>query len=123
MYILDYIGLDVHKRKISCRVKDSGGKIYAEGSPPPHALSHRSRLFRELSAGLLRHHVRGIPGGPAVVFARPVEQVRPPCALLVLDVGSLRTEERILEIIRRSERRLRGIDPTWGPLSDFLDEP
>jgi len=29
-----YIGLDVHKRKISCRVKDSGGKICAEGSPP-----------------------------------------------------------------------------------------
>jgi transposase len=26
-----YIGLDVHKRKISYCVKDSGGKIYAEG--------------------------------------------------------------------------------------------
>ena len=29
-----YIGLDVHKRKISYCVKDSGGKIYAEGSLP-----------------------------------------------------------------------------------------
>jgi transposase len=28
------IGLDVHKRKISYCVKDSGGKIYAEGSLP-----------------------------------------------------------------------------------------
>jgi hypothetical protein len=28
-----YIGLDVHKRKISNCVKDSGGKVYAEGSP------------------------------------------------------------------------------------------
>jgi hypothetical protein len=27
-----YIGLDVHKRKISFCVKDSGGKVYAEGS-------------------------------------------------------------------------------------------
>jgi hypothetical protein len=29
-----YIGLDVHKRKISYCVKDSGGKVFAEGSPP-----------------------------------------------------------------------------------------
>src|SRR6202158_1863950 len=29
-----YIGLDVHKRKISYCVKDSSGKIYAEGSLP-----------------------------------------------------------------------------------------
>src|SRR5258708_28936283 len=29
-----YIGLDVHKRKISYWVKDSGGKVYAEGSLP-----------------------------------------------------------------------------------------
>src|SRR5207302_4280532 len=27
-----YIGLDVHKRKISYCVKDSGGKVYSEGS-------------------------------------------------------------------------------------------
>jgi predicted NBD/HSP70 family sugar kinase len=27
-----YIGLDVHKRKISCCVKDSSGKIHTEGS-------------------------------------------------------------------------------------------
>jgi transposase len=29
-----YIGLDVHKQKISYCVKDSGGKIYAEGGTP-----------------------------------------------------------------------------------------
>ena len=29
-----YIGLDVHKRKISYCVKDSSGKVYAEGSLP-----------------------------------------------------------------------------------------
>jgi transposase len=29
-----YIGLDVHKRKISYCVKDSGGKVHAEGSLP-----------------------------------------------------------------------------------------
>jgi hypothetical protein len=27
-----YIGLDVHKQKICYCVKDSGGKVYAEGS-------------------------------------------------------------------------------------------
>ena len=34
-----YIGLDVHKRKISYCVKDSSGRIFAEGSLPPHALT------------------------------------------------------------------------------------
>jgi hypothetical protein len=29
-----YIGLDVHKRKICYCVKDSGGKVYCEGSLP-----------------------------------------------------------------------------------------
>jgi hypothetical protein len=29
-----YIGLDVHKRKISYCVKDGSGKVYAEGSLP-----------------------------------------------------------------------------------------
>ena len=29
-----YIGLDVHKRKISYCVKDSGGKLHSEGSIP-----------------------------------------------------------------------------------------
>jgi len=31
-----YIGLDVHKRKISYCVKDSSGKIYAEGIASRH---------------------------------------------------------------------------------------
>jgi predicted NBD/HSP70 family sugar kinase len=34
-----YIGLDVHKRKISYCVKDGSGKVCAEGSLPPHALT------------------------------------------------------------------------------------
>ena len=34
-----YIGLDVHKRKISYCVKDSSGKVFAEGLLPPHALT------------------------------------------------------------------------------------
>ena len=29
-----YIGLDVHKRKISYSVKDGSGKVFAEGSLP-----------------------------------------------------------------------------------------
>jgi hypothetical protein len=31
-----YIGLDVHKQKISYCVKDIGGKIYAEGMDSRH---------------------------------------------------------------------------------------
>ena len=34
MELMYYIGLDVHKQKISYCVKDSGGKVYAEGSLP-----------------------------------------------------------------------------------------
>ena len=34
MELMYYIGLDVHNRKISYCVKDSGGKVYAEGSLP-----------------------------------------------------------------------------------------
>jgi predicted NBD/HSP70 family sugar kinase len=29
-----YIGLDVHKRKISCCVKDNNGKVFAKRSLP-----------------------------------------------------------------------------------------
>jgi transposase len=34
MQPMHYIGLDVHKRKISYCVKESGGRVYAEGSFP-----------------------------------------------------------------------------------------
>jgi hypothetical protein len=34
MEAMYYIGLDVHKRKISYCAKDSGGEVYAEGSLP-----------------------------------------------------------------------------------------
>jgi len=37
-----YIGPDVHKRKISYCVKDSGGKVYAEGRFPPPATDFQS---------------------------------------------------------------------------------
>jgi len=31
---MDYIGLDVHKQKISYCVKDASGKLHSEGSVP-----------------------------------------------------------------------------------------
>ncbi len=43
----------------------------------------------QVRPGLLRHHVGGVPGGPVLVRAGSVEQVRPPGALLVLGVGGL----------------------------------
>ena len=40
MQTMYYIGLDVHKRTISCCVKDGGGAIHAEGTiPAPHVLT------------------------------------------------------------------------------------
>ena len=47
-------------------------------------------LFRELSAGLLRHHVRGVPVGPVLVAL--------PDAFLVLAVGGRRTFERAHQV-------------------------
>ncbi|HXX15466.1 MAG TPA: hypothetical protein VEJ47_11240 [Candidatus Eremiobacteraceae bacterium] len=34
-----YIGLDVHKQKISYCVKDSSGRMYSDGWIPPHILT------------------------------------------------------------------------------------
>jgi len=34
MQLMYYVGLDVHKQKISYRVKDGSGKIYAQGWIP-----------------------------------------------------------------------------------------
>ena len=40
-----YIGLDVHKQKISYCVKDSSGKIYAEGCCPSRGAALEATMF------------------------------------------------------------------------------
>src|SRR5690349_19264336 len=57
---------------------------------------------RQLFAGLLRHHVGGVPVGPVCIAL--------PDALLVLAVGSFRTPKGARQIGRRSEIRRRGVD-------------
>jgi hypothetical protein len=46
--------------------------------------------------------------------------VRPPGALLVLDVGGLGPPKRALQVWCGRERRLRGVDPVWVPHGDVL---
>ena len=47
---MDYIGLDVPKCKISYCVKDSGGKLYSEGSMPATRFDLNRWVKRFLSA-------------------------------------------------------------------------
>src|SRR5437016_5692813 len=75
-------------------------------------------LRRQITPGLLRHHVGGVPGGPVLVLARPVKEVRTPRALLALDMGSLGSPERVFQVFRGRERRFRGVHPAWVPSGD-----
>src|SRR6266852_3596518 len=53
-----YIGLDVHKRKISYCVKDSGGKVYSEGSLSATRLDENAAPSVERGDG--SDHVYGV---------------------------------------------------------------
>src|SRR5271156_2530412 len=86
-----------------------------------HSLGNRSR--RQVTRSLVRHHVGGIPGGPVLVLARPVKKVRPPRALLVLDMGGFGTPKGALQVWRGRECRSRRVDPAWEPRGDLLDKP
>jgi hypothetical protein len=55
--------------------------------------------------------------------ARPVEQVRPPGALLVLAVGGLGPPERAGQVRRGRERCACGVDPAGKPRGDLLYQP
>src|SRR5215467_5645854 len=83
----------------------------------------RNRSRRQVRAGLLRRHISGAPGGPVLVLARPVKQVRPPHALLVLGMGGLGPLERASQVGGGGECRRGGIDPAGQPGGDLLDQP
>jgi len=38
-------------------------------------------------------------------------------------MGGLGTPQRVLQVFRGRERRLRGVDPAWVSNGDLLDEP
>src|SRR5580658_3293617 len=82
-----------------------------------YGVNHHVRLLslRQLFAGLLRHHVRGVPLGPVLIAL--------PGALLVLAVGGRRTPERARQIVRRSVGSLAGIDAPRQPRCDLLQQP
>src|SRR5271155_1057247 len=71
--------------------------------------------LRRLFAGLLRHHVRGVPIGPVLVAL--------PGAFLVLAVGGLGTPKRARQVACGAERSRRGIDAPWKPGGDLLQQP
>ena len=63
-----------------------------------YGVNHHAILvsLRQLLAGLLRHHILGVPVGPVRVALAG--------ALLVLAVGGLRTPKRARQIARGAER-------------------
>jgi hypothetical protein len=65
-----YIGLDVHKRKISYCVKDSGGKVYAEGSLPATGIDLDLWMKRGHSRGARRWKRRCSAGGSTITASR-----------------------------------------------------
>jgi hypothetical protein len=62
-------------------------------------IGRRNRSRGCARAGLLHHHLGGVPGGPVPGLARPLR------ALLVLAVSRLGTSKRALQICRRRECR------------------
>ena len=77
--------------------------------------SRRSHSFRPLLAGLLAHHVLGVPVWPV--------RVGLPCPRLVLPVGGRGAPKRARQIVRRREGRRRGVNATGQPRRDFLEQP
>jgi len=67
-------------------------------------------------AGLLAHHVLGVPVGPVFVTLAAG-------ALFVLAVCGRRTPKRARQIVRRRESRGRRVYATGQPRRDFLEQP
>ena len=75
-----YIGLDLHKRKISYCVKDSSGKIYAEGSLPA------TRMDLDLWMKTLPHPWSGWPW-QLLSAEYPCEYGHPKIARIILPLN------------------------------------
>jgi hypothetical protein len=75
----------------------------------------KTALLRQRIAGLLRHHVSGVP-------LRPVG-VALPDALLVLAVGCLGTAKCGCQIVCRCKGRRFRVDTAGKPRRNFLKQP
>src|SRR4029434_5376329 len=87
--------------------------------PVPMMMASKCRVIgrslRQLFAGLLLHHVLGIP-------LRPV-RIALPGALLVLAMCGLRTPQRTRQIRRGCECCLSRVDPAGQSRRDLLPQP
>src|SRR5580765_2991774 len=78
--------------------------------------SSRSPSLRQLFAGLLRHHVRGVP-------IRPVLVALAAGAGFVLAVRLRCAAHRVRQIFRRSEGRRCGVNAARQPRRQLLKQP
>jgi hypothetical protein len=78
-------------------------------------VNHNSHSFRQFLAGLLAHHVLGVPIWPV--------RVGLPDALLVLAVRGRGAPKCARQVVRRGKGRRRRVDATGQPLGDFLQQP
>ena len=83
----------------------------------------QNRLGGQIGPGLLGHHVGRVPGGPGVVLARTVKEMRPSRPLLVFDMGGFGPPQSVLEIVSGRERCLGIVDPAGETRRDLLDQP
>ena len=72
-------------------------------------------LLRQLLAGLLAHHVVGVPVGPVWICVAET--------LLMLAVGILRTAKRACQIVCRGEGCLGEVDAAGETGRDLLQQP
>src|SRR5437773_4457411 len=87
-------------------------------SPSKHSRSRIEHCCsrRQLTARLLRRHVRGVPVGP-------VRVALPPAALLVLAMGGLRTPKSTREVACRPKRSHASVDAPGQSRRDLLQQP
>src|SRR5580698_8248530 len=71
--------------------------------------------LRQIFAGLLRHHILGVPVGPAHVALTS--------SFLVLAMGGLRTPQRARKVVRRGESSLGAVDAPRKPSRALLQQP
>jgi transposase len=90
-----YIGLDVHKQKISCCVKDSSGKLFVEGRipasrqdldcsmknlPEPGTAAMESTMFTGWICDHLKPHAAALKvAHPLMLWATATARKKTPC--------------------------------------------
>src|SRR6266540_3471167 len=85
------------------------------GAPRRRERSRHSRSRGQFLAGLLAHHVVGVPVGPVRVCRAD--------ALLVLAVGGRRAPHRARQVACGAERSRGRVDAPGKPGGDFLEQP